>query len=385
MTIIEAIKEVMRRKGHPMTTKEAYQQIIENDLYKFKAADPVNIVNSQIRRHCKGIPEQKSYSTTKHFILVADNKYYFIDPPETIYEINKIIYKEYFLPKINPSKPIYSQDILDGTINFQTRVLKEWFISEYEPLSERNPSDQEEGGYVYVLDGPYETLDVLKDEFANIISVNILSKVAGEIENELKCKEWSKIPKDNDIDEYFIENLNTEFYDNFQVAIRSIELLSHQSPVLKEELQQSLNRMLYVNIITAMESYLSDAFTNVVLSNELNVRRLVEKTPELRTRTLNLGDIFLRLDSLNSEVQKYLMELIYHRLDKVRELYRHTLNINFPEDLSSIFKAIINRQDIIHRNGKRKDGTTLTITSEDVSFLLNEVTSFVKEVDKQLR
>jgi hypothetical protein len=249
----------------------------------------------------------------------------------------------------------------------------------------RDSYEQKEGVYVDVLDGSYETLDVLNDEFANIITLDIIAKVAGEIENGFKCKEWSKIPKDNDIDEYFIENLNTEFHDNFKVAIRSIELLSHQAPVLKEELQQSLNRMLYVNIITAMESYLSEAFTHVVLSDELNVRKLVEKTPELQSRPLKLGDIFLRIDSLESEVQKYLMELIYHRLDKVRELYRHTLNIKFPEDLSSIFKAIINRHDIIHRNGKRKDGSTLTITSEDVSFLLNEVTSFIKEVDKQLR
>jgi hypothetical protein len=385
MTIIEAIKEVMRRNSHAMTTKEAYQQIIENELYKFKAADPVHIVNSQIRRHCKGIPEQKSYSTTKHFMLIGDNKYYFIDPPETISEIKKIISKEYFLPKINFAKPIYSPDILDGNIEFKAKVLKEWFISEYDVLCEKNSSEQEERVYVDVLDGPYETLDVLKDEFASIIPLNLIAKVAGEIENKFKCKEWSKIPKDNDIAEYFIENLNTEFYDNFKLAIESIKLLSHQSPLLKEDFQQSLDRMLYVHIITAMESYLSDAFTNVVLSDELNVRKLVEKTPELWTRTLNLGDIFLRLDSLNSEVQKYLMELIYHRLDKVRELYRHTLNIQFPEDLSSIFKAIINRHDIIHRNGKRKDGSTLTITSEDVSFLLDEVTSFVKEVDKQLK
>lgn len=385
MTIIEAIKEVMRRKGHAMTTKEAYQQIIENDLYKFKAADPVHIVNSQIRRHCKGIPEQKSYSTTKHFELAGENKYYFIDPPETISEIKKIIPKEYFLPNIDRANPIYSQDILNGNLKFKTRVLKEWFISEYEALCERSSYDQEEGVYVDVLDGPYETLDVLNDEFANIICLDIIAKVSGEIENEFKCKEWSKIPKDNDIDEYFIENLNTEFYDNFKIALRSIELLSHQSPVLKEELQQSLNRMLYGNIITAMESYLSDAFTHVVLSDELKIRRLVEKTPELQNRTLKLGEIFLRLDSLKSEVQKYLMELIYHRLDKVRELYYHTLNIKFPEDLSSIFKAIINRHDIVHRNGKRKDGSTLTITSEDVSFLLSEVTSFIKEIDKQLR
>jgi len=235
------------------------------------------------------------------------------------------------------------------------------------------------------LDGPYEALDVLSNEFSDIVSSTIILKVSKEIEDDLSCKEWSKIPKDDDIDEYFIENLNTEFYKNFEAAVKSIEKLSKQSPNLKDELEQALNRMLYGHIITAMESYLSDAFITTVLSDEKSVKKLVEKAPELRTRTLNLGEIFLRFDSLRDEVQIYLMDLAYHRLDKVRELYYHTLSIDFPKNLSIIFKAILNRHDIVHRNGKRKDGSALNITSNDIDLLLKEVTAFIREVDKQLR
>jgi hypothetical protein len=378
MIIVEAIKEVMRIKGQPMTAKEAYQQIVKNNFYEFKAADPVHIVNGQIRKHCKGIPGQKSYSRTKHFISIEGNRYYFLDSPERI-QSNKDKSKKYYLPKIDSVKSVSSQDIAIGNSEYQVGALKEWFLSEYKPASSA------EGNSLSVLDGPYEALDVLSNEFSDIVSSTIILKVSKEIEDDLSCKEWSKIPKDDDIDEYFIENLNTEFYKNFEAAVKSIEKLSKQSPNLKDELEQALNRMLYGHIITAMESYLSDAFITTVLSDEKSVKKLVEKAPELRTRTLNLGEIFLRFDSLKDEVQIYLMDLAYHRLDKVRELYYHTLSIDFPKNLSIIFKAILNRHDIVHRNGKRKDGSALNITSNDIDLLLKEVTAFIREVDKQLR
>lgn len=258
MKIIEAIKEVMKEKGQAMTAKEACQQIIRNNLYEFKAADPVHIVNTQIRRHCKGIPEKKSYSRTKHFIVVGGKKYYFIDPPETIHDFKKTAAKEYWLPDINSLKPVSIYEILRGDVEFKVRVLKEWFLSEYAPIK----SDLSD--YISILDGPYEVLDVLSDEFSEVLisEPHIISEVAKEIEIKFGCKEWSKIPKDEVVDDYFIESFNTEFYENFKIAIKNIESLSQQSSFYKDELQQSLNRMLYGNIITAMESYLSAEVLN---------------------------------------------------------------------------------------------------------------------------
>jgi restriction system protein len=55
VTIIEAIKDVMRRHGRPMTYADAYEAIVENHLYEFHADDPASIVRSQIRRHCEGL------------------------------------------------------------------------------------------------------------------------------------------------------------------------------------------------------------------------------------------------------------------------------------------------------------------------------------------
>lgn len=83
MTIKDAIKEVMRRKGAPMTAQEAYDAIIEAGLYEFNAAIPSAIVRGELRKHCVGV-EFSTASKTKHFELIGSNKYYFLDKAITV-------------------------------------------------------------------------------------------------------------------------------------------------------------------------------------------------------------------------------------------------------------------------------------------------------------
>jgi len=80
MTIVEAIKEAMKVKGEPMTIPEAYAAITAENLYTFHAENPLNVVTSQIRRHCKGL-DFPSASDTKHFEFCGDNRYFYLEKP----------------------------------------------------------------------------------------------------------------------------------------------------------------------------------------------------------------------------------------------------------------------------------------------------------------
>lgn len=80
MTIIEAIKKVMREHGTPMMTDEAYRSIVEANLYEFHAENPAHIVRSLIRRHCEGL-DFPSAARSKHFKLVGENRYWPLDQP----------------------------------------------------------------------------------------------------------------------------------------------------------------------------------------------------------------------------------------------------------------------------------------------------------------
>lgn len=50
-----SIKNCIKSTPDGLTNKEAYEKIIEQNLYNFQAKKPENVVNSIIRRHCYGL------------------------------------------------------------------------------------------------------------------------------------------------------------------------------------------------------------------------------------------------------------------------------------------------------------------------------------------
>lgn len=70
MTIVEALKIVLGASENGLTSKEAYEEIIKRDLYRFPAKKPDAVVNSTIRRHCLGL-DFPTASPVKHFKVSA--------------------------------------------------------------------------------------------------------------------------------------------------------------------------------------------------------------------------------------------------------------------------------------------------------------------------
>lgn len=73
MTIIEAIKEVLKDNKNGLTSKEIYDLILERGLYTFNAQNPVHIVNGTIRKHCYGL-DFPSASVNKHFSIIEKER-----------------------------------------------------------------------------------------------------------------------------------------------------------------------------------------------------------------------------------------------------------------------------------------------------------------------
>jgi restriction system protein len=79
-TIREAVIEALHRKAKPLSAKDIYSFIIENDLYRFNAAEPSNIVKIEIRRHCEGV-DFPTAKPDKYFQILNDGRYWIKDTP----------------------------------------------------------------------------------------------------------------------------------------------------------------------------------------------------------------------------------------------------------------------------------------------------------------
>jgi hypothetical protein len=174
----------------------------------------------------------------------------------------------------------------------------------------------------------------------------------------------------------------TEYRANFNNAITDIKKLLDTS--IDSTVENCFYRLLYANIITALETYLSDAFINTVLSNPSLVRRLVESTLEFKKEKITVADVYKTIEGIEVKARKYLADFLWHNLAAVRGMYKDTLNINFPNNMGAVYQAILTRHDIVHRNGKDKSGEEKVICRQDVTNLIAEIDALVQRVDSSL-
>lgn len=74
-TIKSAILQVLKRENGPLRVKEIYQKILEDDLYRFKAANPEHIVRTLLRRHSENL-DFPTAKKTKHFVFLEDGTFW---------------------------------------------------------------------------------------------------------------------------------------------------------------------------------------------------------------------------------------------------------------------------------------------------------------------
>jgi hypothetical protein len=175
---------------------------------------------------------------------------------------------------------------------------------------------------------------------------------------------------------------NKFFYDSFQNEISNVKQLNDiqlESP----ELLIVLKRQLYITAIGALETFLSETFINVTNENPDYFRNFVETYPNFKERKFQLNEIYGEYDKLQDTAKKEILEVIYHNLAKVRNMYVSTFKIEFP-DISELSKAVNTRHDLVHRNGKTKNGVDVTVNKEIVTELLNQISVFVEHISKSL-
>jgi hypothetical protein len=178
---------------------------------------------------------------------------------------------------------------------------------------------------------------------------------------------------------------NTNYVETFTHDIRALRALLKQQPREPARLKQAFLRMIYSSAITALETYLSDAFYQKVIKDEALIERLMLTTPEFNDRKYSLSEVVEWKKQTKEKVSDYLFNIVWHNLAKVRCMYRDVLGVKFPDDSSAVHVAVIVRHDIVHRGGRSKGGRTHSFRQADIEQLLTTIEKFVTDIDGQLK
>lgn len=211
---------------------------------------------------------------------------------------------------------------------------------------------------VYFEDGPAE----------------ILAKIDGiNDDNQVWLDPYFQDSYEDYEDEYDLILNSDDSYVSLETDIANIRKLN--ALVIDEALTALHKRQLFVSLIGIMEAYLSETFIKKFESNESYLRRFVESYPDFREIQYKANDIYQTLENLEEASKKMILDVLYHRLSNVRNMYRATFLVDFP-DISNLSRAVVKRHDLVHRNGKTKEGENIEISTEEIESLCNELIAF---------
>jgi hypothetical protein len=211
----------------------------------------------------------------------------------------------------------------------------------------------------------------------------ILKKIIGlNSDNQVWLDSYEE---DDDVDDYYDYEeqfdaiiANKHYYDSFQKEVRNLEKLNNTA-LENEELENILKKQLYVSAIGILETFLSETFINQTDEQPEYFKKFVETFPDFSKQKFQLNEIFTHYEKLKKTARKEMLEVIYHNLDKVQNMYVATFNIKFP-DIAELSKLIVTRHDLVHRNGKTKEEEEVKIDKEIITELLEKISNFVEEI-----
>lgn len=183
---------------------------------------------------------------------------------------------------------------------------------------------------------------------------------------------------DSEEEELFWEIASTEQLKTFQNHLKSVNsLLDHP---LEEQTEFSLFVMLYAHIVASTELFLSSVFIREVTNSDKLIRKLVESDPFFCDKSFKLNEIYKENEGLKTTVANYLKDLIFHKLDKIKPMYKTVLGFDFG-NISWLFRAVLKRHDCVHRAGYDKEGNKITVTSDEIKELMNKCNELAQNID----
>lgn len=260
-------------------------------------------------------------------------------------------------------------------------AMKTWFLTRYWDPANDTPYNSKDG-YIFIHGGPYDADDELSSRFGDLCSEEAILAVKEDVESD-GILDWAPIHHEQDYDSAFEYEANTrdEPYQFFIQRLEEVDALA--AAEVDTQRRPTLRQLLFGYLIAALEAYLADTMSYWVAVDKSVFRRFVSTCKEFSERKILLSEILEKMDTLEDDVEEYIQNFVWHRLDRVTPLVSEALQIQLPP-IAELMKHIIVRHDIIHRGGRTKNGDAVVVSDNSLAGLRTDVMTFVDGIESQL-
>jgi hypothetical protein len=231
------------------------------------------------------------------------------------------------------------------------------------------------------------------DEFYQWLEDNLY----GDLEED--SDEWLEAVDEYNCENNEMENLDREMFERNQyeyylyltltkandIFIKDIsELKKMLSNIPEAYANSTFYKMVYAHTITIFEVYLEDTVKSLIMTNDTFLRNAINNVEPFKKKAIMLKNISLEPDGIKNYVLNQLSENLFHNVSKVAIILDGVIGQRLDLDISDAAKIVSVRHDVVHRNGKDKEGKTIEIDKSKVECDLAIIERFVETLQIKL-
>jgi hypothetical protein len=138
---------------------------------------------------------------------------------------------------------------------------------------------------------------------------------------------------------------------------------------------------LFSTSISIFEAFLGELLISTCINDERIFRMLIEKTNIFEKETILKKDIYTFQTSIKQTAIDKLKDKTFHNIGVACAFYNKCLNIDISQYLGIVPNSVNIRHDIVHRNGKTKDGKEILIELKDLELLINDIKNCIEQIN----
>lgn len=147
---------------------------------------------------------------------------------------------------------------------------------------------------------------------------------------------------------------------------------------------QTYLKMVLAHAVTILEVYLEDIIKSLIASNDAYLENTIKNVKPFCDTPFKLGEISIEKDGIKKFVIGKLSDNLYHDIPKVIKILTGITGRKIEISIKEVCCVTAIRHDIVHRNGKNKDGDHIEITHPFVLDALASIETFTRDLRSNL-
>tara|TARA_B100002049_G_C16059158_1_gene367262 strand:- start:203 stop:970 length:768 start_codon:yes stop_codon:yes gene_type:complete len=174
------------------------------------------------------------------------------------------------------------------------------------------------------------------------------------------------------------KDINDKFHMNLKELRLYFESIYVQHP------SETLCKMVFAQSVTLLEVYLEELTKKLIAYNDYFLGNTLKNVSPFNDSTFKISVDFLEEDGVRKFVFKNLDNHLYHNIPKTQKILSGVIGHPLALDIKEICKITKNRHDVVHRDGKDKNGEIISLDFEYVKDSLDIIESFANQLMRSI-